>query len=402
MEARTTQADMRLLSLDVYRGLIMISLAFNGFGLQQTAKNKLAGTPDSVWWQSVQYQFSHVEWVGCAFWDLIQPSFMFMVGVSMAYSYVKRRTNGESWSSMLRHALTRALILCMLGIFLISNNAPSTEWSLMNVLTQIGLGYPFLFMLWGRSRWLQGIVAILLLAGTWLLYTTAAGSGIERAHGNSALGVTADWARQHLSGVPTAWHKGANVGNTIDLWLLNWFPRNKPFEFSSGGYQTINFIPSLATMIFGLMCGELLRANKSSVWKMATIFIAGALGIGLGWWCQSLGCPIIKRLWTPSWALFSTGICCLILGMLYGVIDVAGFRSWTFPVMVVGANSIAVYVMSMLLKPWTATALKTHLGQDLFELFGTDYEPLLRYNLVGLCFWFACYWLYRNKVFIRI
>ena len=80
-------APRRLQSLDVYRGLIMVTLAFNGFGLAATARNHLKSAPDSSFWQAVYHQFEHVEWIGCSFWDLIQPSFMFMVGVSMAYSY---------------------------------------------------------------------------------------------------------------------------------------------------------------------------------------------------------------------------------------------------------------------------------------------------------------------------
>src|SRR5687767_4908834 len=160
----------RLQSLDVYRGLIMVALAFNGFGLAATAHNHLKATPDSGFWQAVHHQFEHVEWIGCSFWDLIQPSFMFMVGVSMAYSYVNRQRSGHSWLRMFGHACTRGLILVFLGIFLISSSQRSTVWSLTNVLTQIGLGYPFLFLLWGRSLRTHAIVAVLILAATWALY----------------------------------------------------------------------------------------------------------------------------------------------------------------------------------------------------------------------------------------
>src|SRR5687767_2028866 len=80
-----TPATERLQSLDAYRGLIMVTLAFNGFGLRDTARNHLRAEPDSGFWEAVAFQFEHVEWLGCSFWDLIQPSFMFMVGISMAY-----------------------------------------------------------------------------------------------------------------------------------------------------------------------------------------------------------------------------------------------------------------------------------------------------------------------------
>jgi predicted acyltransferase len=404
----------RLLSLDVYRGLIMVSLAFAGFGLAETASNHLKVEPQSSFWREVKYQFSHVEWVGCGYWDLIQPSFMFMVGVSMAYSYAKRQQLGDSYGRMLGHAALRSLVLIFLGIFLISNGDRSTSWSLMNVLTQIGLGYTLLFLLWGRTLRTQALAAAGILAATWLAYEWGAGPGISLASGNQEVGVTAAWAQENLAGVGRAWHKNANIGHDIDLWLLNLLPRSEPFRFNTGGYQTINFIPSLATMLFGLMCGELLRTAISARRKVLVLLVAGGVGIVAGELLDASGvCPLVKRIWTPSWTLFSTGWCCLILATLYGVIDVLNFRRWTFPLVVVGVNSIAIYCMSMLLKAWTARTLKTHLGEEIFRLkvqlgervhylASAEYEPTVRAVLVGLVFWLACYWMYRQKIFIRI
>ena len=380
----------------------MVALAFNGFGLAATASNYLKETPSSEFWKAIEYQFSHCEWVGCSFWDMIQPSFMFMVGVSMAYSYVKRQAQGDSWSNMFSHAAVRAIVLCFLGIFLISNGQSATRWSLMNVLTQIGLGYTFLFLLWRKPAWFQVIVAASLLCGTWALYQYLAPSESELAQIAGDRGVSPEWANEHLTAVAAPWHKNANIGHVVDVWLLNKLPQDKPFEFSSGGYQTINFIPSLATMLFGLMCGELLRSRKSPHAKLVWLLIAGSIGIALGLAWHWQGCPIVKRLWTPSWALFSTGICCLILMILYGVIDVAGLRTWCFPLVVVGMNSIAIYVMGMLLRGWTAWTLRTHLGPDIFMLAGEKWAPCLQATMVGCCFWLACWWMYRNKIFVRI
>jgi predicted acyltransferase len=398
----SSESDMRLASLDAYRGLIMIALAFNGFGLAATAANVLKDHPDSTLWKTIQYQFSHVEWVGCAFWDLIQPSFMFMVGVSMAYSYVKRRERGDAWGTMFGHALGRSIILVFLGIFLISNGQSSTEWSLMNVLTQIGLGYGLLFLMWRKAWWVQGLFVAVLLAGTWAAYHYYPSAPLDLQAGDVDRGVSADWARVHLANVPAAWQKNNNLGHAIDVWLLNCLPLKEEFRFSRGGYQTINFIPSLATMLLGLMAGELLRTNASHARKFWLLVLMGGVGIGLGWLWHQQGCPIIKRLWTPSWALFATGICACILAGLVGVIDWIGLRAWSFPLVVVGMNSIAIYVMGMLLRPWTARTLRTHFGQDLFSMFGETYAPLVQMNLVGLCFWLACYWMYRQKIFIRI
>lgn len=394
----------RLLSLDAYRGLIMIALAFNGFGLARTAALRLEDNPDSSFWQHVRYQFSHVEWRGCAFWDMIQPSFMFMVGVSMAYSYVKREARGDSQTQMFLHAMWRSLVLILLGVFLSSTGSDTkmTNWSFMNVLSQIGLAYPFLFLMWRKPTAVQAGVVALLLGLTYLTYTQYPSAGISLNSGNEAVGVSAEWAKEHLTGIDPAWHKNANVGHATDLVLLNAFPRPTPFTFNAGGYQTINFIASLATMLIGLICGELLRRDLRGEYKVLTLFALSALGLVLGLAWDQLGCPIIKRIWTPSWALLSAGWCCMILATLYGIIDVLGWRRWSFFLVVVGMNSIAVYMMGQLLRGWTAGRLKVHFGQSIFEVFGSDYAPMVNDIAVGMMFWLVCLWMMRNRIFIRV
>lgn len=395
----------RLMSLDAYRGLIMIALAFNGFGLAQTAKNFLKETPDDPFWQKVQFHFSHVEWVGGGFWDFIQPSFMFMVGVSMAFSYLHRESRGHRWERMLGHAMLRSLVLIFLGIFLISNGRATTNWSLMNVLTQIGLGYVFLFLMWKR-HWAIQVAAIAACLGiTWILYTTYPAYPMDPKDGYPMADVTGAWVREHHEGIPAVWQKHVNVGHAIDVKLLNWLPRDKRFEFDRGGYQTINFLPSLATMLIGLICGEVLRQRILFSTKLFGLIVIGGVSLGLGLYLESLGCPIVKRIWTPSWALYSSGICCWILAVLFVVIDGLRLRRWSFPLLVVGMNSIAIYVMGQLLRPWTSGMLSTHFGKGLFTLYGfadVRYQPTIEACLVGLCFWLACWWMYRHRIFIRI
>jgi len=411
---KSPSSSSRLVSLDVYRGLIMVTLAFNGFGLARTASLHLAENPESWFWSFVRYQTSHVDWLGCSYWDLIQPSFMFMVGMSMAYSYVRRKREDQSHQRMLGHAISRSLILIFLGIFLTSNG-PLTRWWMTNVLTQMGLGYTFLFLLWGRSFKIQSIVAGAVLVSTWLIYVLYPGSGLELNKGASEVNVSADWAQDHLQGVDASWHKNANAGHALDTWFLNLMPERAPFSgddstqvrnpftFNPGGYQTLNFLPSLATMIFGLICGELLRSKKTDSQKLNLLLIGGFGGLILGWFLGVIGiCPIVKRIWTPSWTLYSTGWCCLILATLYWVVDIKQKQKWTFPFVVVGMNSIAIYVMGMLLRPWVASRLEIHLGEGVFLLGGASYQPLFQATLVGLCLWTLCWWMYRQKIFIRI
>jgi predicted acyltransferase len=401
-DPKTPPAKTRLISLDVYRGLIMVLLAFNGFGLARVASNHLKQTPDSGFWKGVYYMFKHVQWVGGSLWDMIQPSFMFMVGVSMAYSYVNRKREGHSWRQMFGHACWRSLVLIALGIFLNSAARESTHWESTNVLVMIGLGYPFLFLLWGRSARAQMLAASGLLLGTWLIYVLYPSRGIDLTAGAPALGVTPAWAQEHLAGLGVAWHKNTGVGHAFEVWLVNLFPLDAPFNFSPGGYVKFNFIPSLATMIFGLMCGELLRSERGAREKFRLLLIAGGCGLAAGLVWHWLGCPLVKRIWTPSWTLYSTGWCVLILAALYGIIDLKGWRGWTFPFVVVGMNSIAIFCMEELLPGWTAQMFRVHLGKDVFNVLGTMNEPFVRCVLVGAVFWLVCWWMYRRKIFLRV
>src|SRR5690606_25981875 len=139
------------------------------------------------------------------------------------------------------------------------------------------------------------ITAVALLLGAWALYSFYPHAGIDPVRGAPEAGVTADWAQEHLANVGPAWHKNANVGHAVDTWLLNLLPRREPFVFNVGGYHTLNALPSLATMLFGLMCGELLRSGRSPRRKLLALVAAGLGGLALGALWHWLGCPIVKR-----------------------------------------------------------------------------------------------------------
>jgi predicted acyltransferase len=284
-----------------------------------------------------------------------------------------------------------------------------------NVLTQMGLGYTFLFLLWQRTFRTQAIAAGGILLFTWLLFILYPGSGLNIERGASEVGVAPAWSQEHLEGIDPSWHKNANVAHDFDTWFLNLLPHKalftaenskqvrKPFAFNGGGYQTLSFIPSLATMLFGLMCGELLRSKRTGSDKLKLLIVAGVGGLVVGWLLNDTGiCPLVKRIWTPSWALFSTGWCCLILATLYWIIDIRHYQRWAFPLIVVGMNSIAIYCMEMLLKPWMGKTLTIHLGDHLFLIGGKMYEPMIQATLIGLGFWLICWWMYRQKIFVRI
>ncbi len=390
---------MRLVSLDAYRGFIMLAMASAGFRIAEVAREpKFA---DSPVWQFLGYQTDHVAWTGCSFWDLIQPSFMFMVGVAMAYSYASREARGESYAWMFGHAVYRSVVLVALGVFLMSNWSAHTNFIFTNVLCQIGLGYTFLFLLWNRPVLVQLAAAGVVLAADWGMFYAYPTPPPDFDY--AAVGVPEG---PYLTGLAAHWDKNTNVAAAADRVLMNWFPREKPFEFEKGGYTTLNFLPSLATMIFGLVAGGLMRTGWRPMAKLAVLVAWGGASLAAGWLLDHYGiCPTVKRIWTPSWALFSTGWTLWMLAGFYLLVDIAGFRRAAWPLVVVGMNSIAVYCMSQLLGGWTAETLKRHLGDGLFSFYGhldPVYSPIVRMALVLLTFWLVCVWLWRQRIFIRI
>jgi heparan-alpha-glucosaminide N-acetyltransferase len=410
-EPHPEKTSRRLMGLDAYRGFVMLTMASAGFALPKVASH----FPDSPVWKALAYQFEHTPWRGCSFWDMIQPSFMFMVGVAMPFSYASRRAAGQPRSSLFGHALWRSVVLIALGIFLSSPSSKQTNFTFVNVLTQIGLGYMVVFALLGRSPRFQLATALAILAGYWLLFASypAPSAGLDRA----ALGVPQDWPS--FQGFFAHWDKNTNVAAAFDRWYLNLFPRpaGSPFRFNEGGYATLNFVPSIATMIFGLLAGELLMGTRPGVAKVRTLALVGALCLVVGAGLDLAVCPIVKRIWTPSWTIYSTGWTCLQLALFYGLIDVAGFRRWSLPFVVVGVNSIAMYVMAQLMKSFVRSSLKIHLGTAwtsiatapaLSEyhldprLFGGLYGPIAQEAATLFVLWLICAWMYRQRIFIKI
>jgi heparan-alpha-glucosaminide N-acetyltransferase len=385
----------RLVSLDAYRGAIMLLMASSGFGLVQVAQQ----FPNSSVWKFLGHQVDHVPWTGGVLWDMIQPAFMFMVGVAVPWSIANRRARGESFGKMFGHALWRALALVLLAVFLTSASSKRTDWIFTNVLAQIGLGYAFLFLLAftkPRTQWLTafGILFVYWLA--FALYPLPPTNFDWKT-----VGVPENWP--HLTGFAAHWDKNFNFAAAFDQWFLNLFPRETPFVFNRGGYETLNFVPSLATMIFGLIAGQLLRSDMEITQKLKRLVIAGVAGIALGMIIELAGlCPIVKRIWTPSWAIYSGGFVTLLLAAFVAVVDWRGWKRWAFPLVVVGLNSITLYCLVQLSGGWIRQNLKTHLGQQIFESFGTTYAPILERTAVLLMFWLIVFWMYRRKIFLRI
>jgi heparan-alpha-glucosaminide N-acetyltransferase len=386
----------RLVSLDAYRGLAMFLMMAEVLKLGRLAQAR----PGSAFWQFLAHQQSHVAWIGCSLHDLIQPSFSFLVGVALPFSLASREARGQSPGRMTAHALWRALLLVLLGVFLRSVGQPQTYWTFEDTLSQIGLGYGLLFVLARRPVRDQWISLAFILAGYWTAFALYPPPGPDFDY--SKVGVPGDWPHL-MTGFAAHWNKNSNLAWAFDTWFLNLFPRERPFAFNIGGYATLSFIPTLGTMVLGLIAGGVLRGERTPWAKVKWLALTGLIGLAAGAALGGLGiCPVVKRIWTPSWTLFSGGWCFLLLAGFYALVDIWGRKGWAFPLAVIGMNSIAAYGMAHLFEGFTSEALTTHFGSSVFKSFGSLYEPLVHGALVLLVFWLLLWWMYRRKLFLRL
>jgi len=362
-DATAPAASERLVSVDAYRGFVMLAMVSSGLG---TAR--LLHDPN---WHWLADQLEHRAWEGCTFWDLIQPSFMFIVGLAMPFSFALRRDRGESWSKQFCHAVGRSLTLITLGFFLdaYASNPPAVTVAFIRVLQQIAIGYLIAFLVLHRGPRVQAATALGLLVlhtAAFILY------------------------RQSQSIAP--WGKGVNFGAALDAWLH--------LPFNKGGYVTFNAISSTSTILFGVLCGELLRSDTSPLRKLLILLAAGLGGLLAGTALTPM-VPMVKRLWTSSFTLYAAGWTCLMLFVFYGVIDVLKFRRWTFPLVVVGMNSIAIYVAAGTLTEPIRKAWRPFVNPFLDHL-ATDWQPVVLSVLVTATLWLFCYWLYRHRIFFKV
>jgi predicted acyltransferase len=239
-----------------------------------------------------------------------------------------------------------------------------------------------------------------ILFGYWLAWALYPAPGPDFPY--ASVGVPDDWHQHLLHGFASHWNKNSNLGQAFDLWFLNLFPRPSRFLFNDGGYLTLSFIPTLGTMLLGLAAGRWLIADKPNV-PMRKFLTAAAILIAAGLFLHLTGiCPIVKRIWTPAWTLFSGGMCFLFLAAFSWVVDVKKNTRLAFPLVVVGMNSIAAYLMAHLFEDFIQSSFRINLGMSALNIFGTALEPVTLGLLTLAVYWLILHWMFRNKIFLRI
>ncbi len=392
----------RVWSIDVFRGLVMFLMMAEVLELSRASEL----WPGNGFAAFLDHHQSHVAWVGCSLHDLIQPSFSFLVGTAMLFSLQRRRAEGESTRQTWLHAVWRGVVLIFMGVFLRSVGAGKTNFTFEDTLSQIGLGYVFLHFIaqWNWKRQIASCVVILL--GYWAAFALyqAPGANFDYA----AAGVAADWAH-HKSGFESHWNLNSNAASAFDIWFLNLFPREQPFAFNEGGYSTLSFIPTLGTMILGLLAGQMLwRGGEKKLGLVVKLLLAGAVCIGLGiGWHLSGTCPLIKKIWTPSWTLFSGGCCFVLLAAFHALLDLRRKEgqekapSWALPLRVIGANSIVAYFIAHLWPGFIKSTLHTHFG-FLVNKLPDNWKPLTEGVVVFAVLYWGLYAMWRKKWFVRV
>jgi predicted acyltransferase len=359
--------------------------------------------PESAFWQFLCQQQSHAEWVGANLHDLIMPSFCFLVGVSLPFSIARRTAQAAALRDLWRHAIIRSSLLIGLGLANAALHARQLivypfDW----ILPQMGLAYPALFWLAfkpSRIAW-SSVIGILVVC--WLVF--ALYPLPSPSFDYEWVGISQSWLNEHgLKGFEAHWQKNSNVAWAFDVWLLNLYPRADPFVGFPKGMTTLNFVPTLATMILGLIAGRLLQSDCSPWSKLRWLIGAGVLGLTGGWAFSLTGlCPLVKAIWTPSWILFSGGWCFLLLGCFFLLVDSWGYKRLAFPFTVIGMNAIVAYLLGQIYPNVAFNALRRLVGPTSFTFLGDPYGPLIYGVVIVTGYWAALYVLYRRRLFLRV
>ena len=358
----------RLYSLDVFRGITMFLLMAEAAQVY----NALTNYFPSGFAHNIINQFHHHPWNGLRFWDLIQPFFMFIVGVAMPFSLASRLKKGDSWNNAFRHILWRCFMLFILGTGLHHVYNQKLVWELWNVLTQLSFTILVTFLLL-RSSWKKQLgVSLFLLLLTEILY------------------------RWYDPGAPFI--KDQNFGSYMDMILMRKIN-------NGGGWVTINCLPTAAHTIWGAMAGNLLMSNLPATKKLKMIFTVAFLGLMIGYGLDILGItPIVKRISTSSFVFASGGWCLIVLATLYWLVDIKGLKKWTWFFSIVGMNSIFIYIFGETIGVQWLGGFGKIFSHGVFQPLGFSIaflEIINGFFVLGIM-WYLCYFLYKNRIFIRL
>ena len=362
-----TQTSDRLLSLDFYRGLTMFLLiAEFSHIFTHMVSPELEGS--FIYWLGTQ--FHHVKWEGLRFWDLIQPFFMFIVGVAMPLSFSKRMAKGDSMKLVTRHVFKRAFLMLFLGWALYCIDPGKIVFRFQNVLAQLGVAYVLAFVVIRKPVAVQIAFSVILILVAEGLYRFFPVAGFDQAF------------------VP-----GENFGAWFNILISG--------KEDGGHWAMFNAVPTAAHTIWGVIAGQLLMSNKPEMKKLRLLVIAGVVGLIIGYGLSSFT-PIIKRISTSTFVFASGGWSLLALALCYWLIDIKKYQKGVLFFAIVGMNPLFIYLFAHVGGANLIHKIVLPFSNALFGWTGELGAHLILGIIVLFLLWYICYWMYKKKIFIRI
>jgi len=354
----------RVQSIDFFRGFTMFLLIGESTELYSlTMHSSVEGS--FLYWLSEQ--FHHHEWNGLRPWDLVQPFFMFLVGVSLPFAVAKRQQTDPS--GVMRHVVKRSVILLLLGWGLYCIGPGKITWHFQNVLAQMAFTYLVAYLIMRRSFGFQVAFSFGLLLLSELLYRFFPVDGFNQA-----------------------FVAGHNFGEWIGYQIDG--------AISGGHWVSINALPTAAHTIWGVLVGQLLMSGKQSKIILKQLVIAGIVLTVLGYAMDPLT-PIIKRIATSSFVIVSGGWSILFMAVSYWIIDIEKKDKVVFFFGVVSMNSLFIYLFAHLGGAHFIEQIFHPFSYLIFDWGGTTAE-IITSILVWSGFWYICYWMYKKRLFIKI
>lgn len=366
METKPNQPD-RILSIDIFRGFTMFLLIGEFTHLYAIIPNDVS---DGSLISLINAQFHHHPWNGLRFWDLVQPYFMFIVGLSLPFAVRSRIGKGQTSRQIFTHVLKRSLILIFMGWALYCIGPGEIRFLFQNVLAQIGVTYLIAYLIMDRSFTFQVIFSLALLALTEGLYRSFSVEGYNHPF---------------------------VIDENFGAWLDQLYNGQ-----SGGGWVSFNAIPTAAHTIWGVLVGKLLMKDQPAIEKLKYMVIAGTLLIIVGYLMDPIT-PIIKRISTSSFVLVSGGWSIITLALLFWGVDIKKLnKDWPIFFGVVSMNSLFIYLFSHVGGAGFFERILHPFTYAVFDWGNELTAPIATSILVWAALWGLCYWMYKQRLFIKI
>jgi predicted acyltransferase len=361
------KSNGRLLSLDFYRGVTMFLLIAE---FSHLFSYLVSPQLKETFIYAVGTQLHHVNWEGLHFWDLIQPFFMFIVGVAMPLSFSKRIEKGDSYKQLSIHAFKRAFLMLLLGWALYCIYPGEVVFRFQNVLAQLSVTYILAFLVIRKSVGIQIGFSVLLIIISEGLYRFFP-----------------------IEGFNNAFVAGDNFGAWFNILISG--------EEGGGHWAMFNAIPTTAHTVWGVLAGQLLSGNQSARKKLLVLFGAGIIGLIIGYGLSSFT-PIIKRIATSTFVFASGGWALIALAFCYWLIDVRKYQKSVLFFAIVGMNPLSIYLFAHVGGADLINTIFLPFSNAMFGWTGELGGHIILSFIVLFMLWYICYWMYKKKIFIRI